>query len=52
MYKKLTSLEISMQVLKLLEKTNLYGYQIISGLEKQSQQIFHLPKITEKRYLV
>lgn len=40
--KSLTSGSTTMLILKLLERQDMYGYQMIEELEKQSNQIFTL----------
>lgn len=40
--KTLTYGNVDMLVLKLLENQDMYGYQIIEQLEKQSQNVFSL----------
>ncbi len=46
MDKKLMAISTSMMVLKLLEKQEMYGYQIIKELEKQSEKVFVLKEGT------
>lgn len=46
MDKKLMAISTSMLVLKLLEAHDMYGYQIIKELEKQSQRVFVLKEGT------
>ena len=46
MDKRYMALGTSMLVLKLLEKENMYGYQMIRELEKRSQNIFSLQEGT------
>lgn len=46
MDKRFMTFGTSMLVLKLLEKQNMYGYQIIRELERQSQQVFSLQEGT------
>ncbi len=46
MDKKYMALGTSMLVLKLLEQQDMYGYQIIRELERQSRQVFQLKEGT------
>lgn len=46
MDKKYTAIGTSMLVLKLLEQRDMYGYQIIKELERQSRQVFSLQEGT------
>lgn len=46
MDKRYMALGTSMLVLKLLEKENMYGYQMIRELEKRSQNVFSLQEGT------
>lgn len=46
MDKKLMMISTSMLVLKLLEKQDMYGYQIIKELEEQSNKVFALKEGT------
>lgn len=46
MDKKFMALGTSMLILKLLEQQDMYGYQMIKELEKQSEQVFRLQEGT------
>lgn len=46
MDKKYMALGTSMLVLKLLEQQEMYGYQIIKELERQSREVFRLQEGT------
>lgn len=46
MDKRYTALGTSMLVLKLLESQEMYGYQIIKELERQSRNVFQLQEGT------
>lgn len=46
MDKKYMAIGTSMLVLKLLEQQDMYGYQIIKELERQSRQVFSLQEGT------
>lgn len=46
MDKKLMAISTSMLVLKLLEKQDMYGYQMIKELENQSKKVFILKEGT------
>lgn len=46
MDKKLMTISTSMLVLKLLEKHDMYGYEMIKELEKQSENVFQLKEGT------